>query len=243
VRHPSASRLNSPATPAAPLLLLLLLLGGLSLPALLVSAAGRDDLEPDYLPLVIGNEWVYAIESGGTEVQKVDRELLVRGRPAFAITHRIDGGAPSLEDYWSTEGGDVLYHGFYRHGDFGLLYDPPLLVVDAPLSIGATWSTESDLFLLPDSTYFSTETIDFTVLAEEMITVPAGNFLTYDIEQTIPPQEARRVDRTFIRRWVAADVGMVRFDDLGLHELESYQVVLAVTPTSWGAIKWRERLR
>jgi hypothetical protein len=213
----------------------------LSFPGILARAAGRGDLEPNYLPLVIGNEWVYAIESGGTEVQTVDRELLVRGRPAFAITHRIDGGVPILEDYWSNEGGDVFYHGFYRPiEDFGLLYDPPLLVVDAPLSVGATWSTESDLFLLPDSTYFSTETIGFTVQAEEMITVPAGNFLAYDIEETIPPLEARRVDRTFTRRWVTADLGTVRFDDLGLYELESYQVVLAVTPTSWGAIKWRE---
>ena len=195
----------------------------------------------NYLPLVLGNRWEYALPGGDTEIQVVDRTAVVRGRPVFVIAHTVDS-TPIQEDYWSAPDGDVLFHGYYRPiEDFGVLCDPPVMLVDAPLLSGNTWSTKTELFVLPDSLSVGFETFSFAVAGSEELQVPAGTFTTIAIE---PLGSARGGTIDFPTRWVTSGVGTIRLGGPIPHDLEAYSVVLAVHPSSWGAIKWQSlRLR
>jgi hypothetical protein len=191
----------------------------------------------NYLPLVLGNRWEYALPGGDTEIQVVDRTDVVRGREVFVIAHTVDG-TPIQEDYWSAPDGDVLFHGYYRPiEDFGVLCDPPVKLVDAPLLSGSTWSTKSELFVLPDSLSVGFDSFAFAVVGIEKLEVPAGTFTTTAIEPLgSAEQGGGPID--FPTRWVTSGIGTIRLGGPAPHDLETYSVVLAVLPTSWGAIKW-----
>ncbi len=192
-----------------------------------------------YLPLVPGNTWIYRFMLGlPLEEQTVDLEVDVRGRPAYPIVHRIDA-TPFEEDYWSTLEGDVFFHGYYRLiEDTGVLCDPPVKVVDAPILPGESWSTTTELFLLPDSTSLGSVTFSFASPGTEIVDVPAGVFTAFVIEPiAIDPATAGVL--SFPRRWVVPGIGSVRIADGEERNLESYSVVMPVLPTSWGMLKWR----
>ena len=198
------------------------------------AAAGSEN----YLPLVLGNRWEYALPGGDTEIQVVDRTAVVRGREVFVIAHSVNG-TPIQEDYWSAPEGDVLFHGYYRPiEDFGVLCDPPVKLVDAPLLSGGTWSTKSELFVLPDSLSTGVQSFSFAVAGVEELEVPAGTFTTTAIEPLgIAERTGGLID--FPARWVASGIGTVRLGGPVPHDLETYSVVLAVLPASWGAVKWQ----
>jgi hypothetical protein len=191
----------------------------------------------NYLPLVLGNRWEYALPGGDTEIQVVDRTEVVRGREVFVIAHSVDG-TPIQEDYWSTPDGDVLFHGLYRPiEDFGVLCDPPVKLVEAPLISGSTWSTMVELFVLPDSLSIGFNIFSFAVTGVEELQVPAGLFTTTAIEPLGIAAELGVIH--FPTRWVTSGIGTIRLGGTVPHDLETYSVVLPVLPTSWGAIKWQ----
>jgi len=205
---------------------------------LLAGTASAGD--ENYLPLVLGNRWEYALPGGDTEIQVVDRTEVVRGREVFVITHTVDG-TPIQEDYWSTPEGDVLFHGLYRPiEDFGVLCDPPVRLVDAPLLSGSTWSSEVELFVLPDNISIGFNIFSFAVTGIEELHVPAGVFTTTAIEPLGLAAEHQGVI-SFPTRWVTSGIGTIRLGGTVPHDLETYSVVLPVLPTSWGAIKWQVR--
>jgi hypothetical protein len=193
----------------------------------------------NYLPLVLGNRWEYALPGGDTEIQVVDRTGVVRGREVFVIAHSVDG-TPIQEDYWSTPDGDVLFHGYYRPiEDFGVLCDPPVKLVEAPLLSGSTWSSKVELFVLPDSLSVGFTIFSFAVTGIEELQVPAGFFTTTAIEPLGIAAELAGVI-SFPSRWVTSGIGTIRLAEGAVpHDLETYSVVLPVLPTSWGAIKWQ----
>ena len=205
------------------------------------AAANGMAAEPgeNYLPLVPGNTWTYSFGLGlPSEVQTVDPQIDVRGRPAYPIVHTIDS-TPVEEDFWSALDGDVFFHGYYRLiEDTGVLCDPPVKVVDAPLLPGESWSTTTELFLLPDSTSLGSATFTFASPGTELVDVPAGKFVAALIEPIAIDSAAAGV-LSFPRRWAVPGLGWVRIANGGQRDLTNYSVVMPVLPTSWGMLKWR----
>lgn len=192
-----------------------------------------------YLPLVPDNTWTYQLGLGlPLEVQTVEPQVVVRGRPAYPIVH-THGNMPLQQDYWSTLDGDVFFHGYYRLvEDVGVLCDPPVKVIDAPLLPGESWSTTTELFLLPDTTSVGSATFTFASPGTETVDVPAGVFTAALIEPiAIDPVAAGVL--SFPRRWVVPGIGAVRIANGEERELVDYSVVMPVLPTSWGMLKWR----
>jgi hypothetical protein len=194
----------------------------------------------NYLPLVIGNRWSYALLGGDTEVVVVDRTATIRGRSVFVFTHTVDA-TPVEEDYWSESEGDVFYHGYYRPiEDFGVLCDPPVKLVDAPLLPGGTWSTTTELILLPGETSAGSTTFSFAVAGTKELQVPAGTFVTTAIEPLkVSAERDGHGTLAFPTRWVANGVGTIRLGGAVPRNLASYAVVLAVEPATWGSVKWQ----
>jgi hypothetical protein len=82
-----------------------------------------------YLPLQVGNQWVYSFPPDGSETKTVTGTVQVFGREASVIRYGPSPDNEGLENYWSiSPDGDVLLHGFNRTLDPGLnfLYDPPI---------------------------------------------------------------------------------------------------------------------
>jgi hypothetical protein len=207
-----------------------------------VDAAPAPAAADNYLPLVIGNRWTYTLTGGTTEVVVVDRTTTIRGRDVFVLTHTVED-TPVEEDFWSSTDGDVFYHGYYRTiEDFGILCDPPVKLVDAPLLSGSVWSTTSELFILPDSLSTGTSIFSFAVTGVEDLKVPAGTFTTTAIEPLAAihlgaASPGGTID--FPSRWVTNGIGTIRSGGTVPRDLASYSVVLAVLPSTWGAIKWQ----
>jgi hypothetical protein len=202
-------------------------------------AASAAEIGESYLPLVPGNTWTYSITIGAPpEVQTVGQKIDVRGRPAYPILHTVDA-TPIEEDYWSTLEGDVFYHGYYRPiEDIGILCDPPVKLIEVPILPGESWSTTTELFLLPDSISLGSATFTFASPGTEIVDVPAGVFTAVLIEPIAVDPAASGI-LSFPRRWVVPGIGWVRIENGGERDLMSYSVVMPVLPTSWGMVKWR----
>jgi hypothetical protein len=225
------------------------------LPLGISTPAGAGD--ENYLPLVLGNRWNYALQGSDTEIVVVDRTSVLRGRSIFVLTHTVDG-TPVEEDYWSEAEDDVFYHGYYRPiEDYGVLCDPPVKLIDAPLLPGGIWSTSTQLYILPDTSLAEATTFSFAVAGTKELQVPAGTFTTTAIEPLLLSGEQgtlralehgtlqgwERGTLTFPTRWVTSGIGTIRLGGSVPRSLESYAVVLAVEPTTWGSIKWQASTR
>lgn len=196
--------------------------------------------EAAYLPLSAGNTWSYVTDLGREEVRLVSGTTEVFGREVWVIEHPISYANLGLENYWtSDDDGNVLLHGFWRAGGvWGRAYDPPVVLVDAPLFLGKTWSATFDIHDLSDLSYLATYTIHFSVVAAGVLAVPAGDFDGYGIVQVEPERSVRqdpgyalsgrrmgagRQDEE-ISEWWSEGVGTVRYRSVGVYDLVSYEI-------------------
>jgi hypothetical protein len=136
-----------------------------------------------YRPLNIGNWWEYNGIRGEHEVQRVARADSIWGIKVCVVHYEQSTNNGGLENFWTSEAdGGLLLWGWNRASEgLGMLYEPPIVSVDAPLYLGKTWSSTSNVYRLPDTTYVGTLTIEFCVYEEGYISVPAGDFYAFGI--------------------------------------------------------------
>ncbi|MBU1700575.1 MAG: hypothetical protein KJ831_10555 [Candidatus Eisenbacteria bacterium] len=209
----------------------------------------------EYLPLSVGFEWEYEGLEGHHEVQRVEGIINIWGADVYAMRYEGNPLNEGLVNYWTCdEAGSVLLWGFYIIPDsFGILYDPPIRMVDAPLELGKTWSCTVNVFEWSDSTSSTSLTLDFTVEEEGLIVVPAGEFYTFGIGYEFPPKhlvpllQDRDIfgtplgghERPPASDWWTDGIGRIQY--VGAY-LELFQLAPFSGPTpcrkgTWGSIK------
>jgi hypothetical protein len=220
--------------------------------ATLALAIGSPAFAQPYFPLAIGNSWDYQTAGGAHETQTITGTTTVFGHDVFVNTFANNPDNAGLENYWQVgSNGGVLLFGFYRGGDgFGILYDPPLTIVDAPLALGKTWSSEATFYRLPGMTPDGTFTVSFSAYEDVMLTVPAGTFHAFGIGQYLPPGSAKafasgalnldgtlRVTTSQATDWYTAGVGEVQYGPGDLFELVGLNLPTPAGALSWGYVK------
>jgi hypothetical protein len=198
----------------------------------------------EYLPLIQGMRWRYESAEGLRETQTVDGTATIWGTQTAIIRYTESSSNEGLENYWTnTPDGDVFIWGFSLGPDFGAVYDPPILFVDAPLFVGKTWAVTADVYSLPDTSYRFTYVLTFSVDEAEPISVPAGEFFSFGISYTQNPPGS--IDGRAVvpsrgggpRDWFGEGVGRVQYYSDGLYQLVDFGEPTSAQSTSWGAIK------
>ena len=204
----------------------------------------------DYLPLETGNFWSYVSDEGLYDMRVVlDPVPLLDGNP-YPIEYIISTNNQGLVNYWTSEpDGGVLLWGFWRE-TWGIAYDPPIRMVDAPLFVGKAWNNTVESYSLPDLVPYMTFDFNYTVSEDPVLTVPAGEFPTFGIGE--PDPEGKRLldgrftlcgelitDKTVVvDNWWSLGVGIVQENLGGLMKLETYtDHPVAVEVSSWGEVK------
>lgn len=216
---------------------------------------------PRYFPVELGWTWDYAHDVMGTEVNQITGTRLVRGR-VTQIQRRQQIGTQYpqvVENYWSVdEEGDVFLHGGQNFTfPIVIAYEPPIRLVDAPLSIGKSWESPftycNSLDL--DGTCQGPYPYPLVVVFEGNITVPAGTFYTYGVGYDDQPPSISVAGNNFdifaryrgeassegalvaeASDWYCDGVGLVQFDAFKMTGW-SPPGTTATDESSWGSIK------
>lgn len=136
----------------------------------------------DHFPLTEGiiYEYEYSIQQGsGTYITYFAGTANVGGTATHVL--HIAGDSPhGRQHFWSeTAEGDKLFHGAHTIGlGTPLLFSPPIPMIDEPLYVGKTWVVDSR-----DSDSLAVR-VHFEVTAFGEVTVPAGTFQTFTVEDT-----------------------------------------------------------
>lgn len=115
-------------------------------------------------------------------------------------------------------GGDVFFHGDLD----GVVYEDPIVWVDAPLTVGKAWSDAAPLDptgLIPGTVHYV-----FAVLEEAEIACPQGTFLCQRVYvATIRPDGTT----SNCNYWYNASCGLIRceMDDVGAFTLQKAQFI------------------
>jgi len=226
--------------------------------ALLLVVAAPSAHAQSYMPLAVGNHWSYASPSGAHDDQLVTGTKTILGRSVYVITYGASGVNAGLENYWIPEpDGGVYLCGFWHESDqFGVLYDPPILYVNAPLTVGKAWAVHVGSWRLPGMTDFGPFDLGFEVMEESDLALPVGTLHSFGIGQTLPPTirtptgslrtlegKVPTTQGSLATDWFSVGVGYVQYqygenDPL---QLTSYDIPTPVAVTTWGAIKSRYR--
>jgi hypothetical protein len=219
-------------------------------------------LAEEYLPLGIDNFWEYDGVEGKHEVQTVTRTMLLWGTEVYVIEYSESTSNEGLENYWTTDpDGSVDIWGFYRTldewGDWGYLYNPPIRVLQPPLYLGKEWTTTVGQYSLPDSSFSGWLDFTFCVVEEGLVTVPAGTYYAYGIEQCLAAVRGRplpdwvAIDGTSLDvprarnpgNWWSGGIGCVQYSADDLYQLVQFNQPTPVTEVSWGRLKAEYRVR
>lgn len=229
----------------------------LQLALLLLMAASAAHAQ-SYMPLAVGNHWSYATPSGAHDDQLVTGTKTILGRSVYVITYGAGGVNAGLENYWipQLEGG-VYLCGFWHEGDqFGILYDPPILFVNAPLELGKAWAISFRTWRLPGMIDDGPLDLGLEVMEEADLALPAGTLHSFGIGQTLPPTirtpagSLRTLDgkvpttqSSMASDWFSAGVGYVQYQygENDPFQLTSFDVPTPVAVTTWGRLKGRYR--
>ena len=149
--------------------------------------------------LKVGRVWEYDILPGGaTETTEVMEQFsLPDGQKAFRVEYRRPGSL--IDAVFTSDARGQLIQLSQSNG--AATFDPPLVGL-GPLRIGAGWSTKS-VMILPSKFRASTPTtVSGVVVGIESITVPAGTFRCFRIDQVTNGRECTS--------WHAPGIGMIR---------------------------------
>jgi len=142
----------------------------------LLIAGAHSVLAGDYLPLDFGNEWNSSNAYGEVETSEIVGMMEIFGHDVFLREYTESPHYLGHKVYFSSDDNSASYINGWFNGSYGILYDPPVLMVDSQLSLGKTWSTETDLYSLPDTTYHTSWRLDYEVVHEADLQVGAGTF-------------------------------------------------------------------
>ena len=210
----------------------------------------------NYYPLAVGNTWHYRDENGGEITFEIIDTIQIQragGKTVESFVLQKSSTSAGLENIVNysylgplfDEKGEVS--GIVQHaqnttsgtGDT-ILFEPFLPLYQFPLIPGEKWDVSFQAKLVPELFPFGDGLDEFEVLSEETVTVPAGIF-----EHVFQVQESFRwsfdignqdfpLDITVVKKWIAPDVGIVKFTQSQtrgeetvdtVFELESFELV------------------
>jgi len=202
----------------------------------------------DLFPLTEGVQWTYR-EIYPTEVDTLSFYFEGTAEVNGLLTHvRRLAHRPWLAlgvDYWSRDSEGRVYKHGWQSGSTTSTFDPPVLMIDAPLWVGKKWSINTMTSL------FGPASAECEVTAIGSVIVPVGTFVCTTIKWTdTTPSTELEVRRSILYPQVAVPgpsltdyaegVGRIR-EDLGvpgrIDELISYGSRVDVEVTTWSAVR------
>ncbi len=189
---------------------------------LVLTASGQDHY---YWPTAVGNDHYYQI-SGDTE-QMIRRFVPGEAHGASTLMVELIESGEVVDSgghlHTTDSEGRVWYHGWLNSGTGAwVLFDQPLLYIDAPLAIGSTWDTWTD-------SPFGFYQVRGECVAVELVSVPAGTFECYHVHYS----ESYFDITEEYDHWYCDGVGLIQFDDHQL--LPGY--VTPVESSTWSSVK------
>ena len=210
----------------------------------------------NYYPLAVGNTWHYRDENGGEitfeiidtiQIQRaggntVESFVLQKSSTNVGLENIVNYSylGPLFDEKGEVSG--IVQHAQNTTSGTGdtILFEPFLPLYQFPLIPGEKWDVSFQAKLVPELFPFGDGLDEFEVLSEETVTVPAGTF-----EHVFQVQESFRwgfdignqdfpLDITVVKKWIAPDVGIVKFTQSQtrgeetvdtVFELESFELV------------------
>lgn len=171
--------------------------------------------DDNFFPMMKSNRWIYKTDQGSILLQ-VSHEEEVLGKRYFVLEAATDDETIQTEKYMLDQEALWLYSRSF--GETIFFYDPPYPVIHFPLEVGKAWQWKGSCGTQPLE-------LEFYVMAEEELEVPAGTF----VARKVTVQEHSPLGGGSAIRWYAEGIGMVREEassDLMEFsaELESYEV-------------------
>jgi hypothetical protein len=147
-----------------------------------------------FFPLTVGSKWVYV--EGDEEIVDIVTAVERKGPGTTLVTVRSKrtwrDGATILKV-------EVSDKGLFRVECAGSKDNPPVCWLRLPADRGSRWSNPWPR---------SQEEV-MTVLASEVVIVPAGRFLAVPVEVSFPPHFVE-FERPTFTRWYAVGVGLIK---------------------------------
>ena len=201
---------------------------------LLAAMAARAD---QLLPTTEGTSWEYVSTETLTGSQPVRSMVTVRaGKQLFEGKELVKletllGDVVSKTELWSVDTNGIAC--LARSGKDGKItkLNPPEPVIAAPLKVGATWELQGEVLGISMHQRF-------TVIGEENITVPAGDFRAFHLQCEDSSLMSIKLDRWFApgtglvkEATVVRGPGMVQRVTLELNKISEIVAKPSVTPT------------
>ena len=201
----------------------------------------------NYYPLAVGNTWHYRDENGSEITFEIIDTIQIQragGKTIESFVLQKSSTNADLENIVNysylgplfDEKGEVS--GIVQHaqnttsgtGDT-ILFEPFLPLYQFPLIPGEKWDVNFQAKLVPELLPLGDGLDEFEVLSEETVTVPAGTF-----EHVFQVQESFRwgfdignqdfpLDITVVKKWIAPDVGIVKFTQSQTRDDETVDTV------------------
>jgi len=207
---------------------------------LLVAAAGAS--AQSFLPLDVGNRWSYTSDLVGPDI----REVIYGPDPLYEDTYTIEfdvsDHSPGHRQYFSSnDQGDVFLHGFRRlEPRQTRYYDPPLMVVDAPLYPGKVWAVTTDVRNTRNGGVLATYTVEYTATEPVTVMVAGVEHQAWGILEVVLPNPSAdagigtrwttdgrpfhlaKADDVIVPHWWVRGVGEVQYRSIGIFRLVDF---------------------
>lgn len=212
-----------------------------------------------YLPLVVGNRWDYVAANGNHETQRITGTREFFGRTVYVKRYENSTENEGLENYWiEAPDGSVLLCGFQFPDGSGYAHEPPIPMIQPPLSIGASWTALIQSFAMPAGTPQDPWTGRFDVLTYGDVTVPMGTFSAWGVwGPNVVVAQGPLAGRTLAGEWLgttapapgqlpagpspnewwAPGIGEIQYQSDTLYQLAGYDLPTPAVASSWGRIK------
>ncbi|MDE0298902.1 MAG: hypothetical protein OXN17_09740 [Candidatus Poribacteria bacterium] len=207
----------------------------------------------NYYPLAVGNTWTYRDDEGNRIIFTIVDKILIHLSEDELIDSYVleksstDENLENIKNYsylGESLNEDGAVNGIVQHAqniasgtDGTMLFLPFLPLYNFPLIPGNKWAIRFQAEIVPERLPLGNGLDEFEVLSEETVKVPAGTF-----DHVFQVQESFRwtffdmqdLDITVVKKWLAPDVGIVKFTQLQtrfnvsvevLFELESFELV------------------
>ena len=205
---------------------------------ILLSAAALQAQASDWFPLENGRSWIYADSGGGTTSVDVHSQELFEGETVWPVVY-----SSGTHEYYSVDGdGRVLFHGLILPNDYSLVFNPPIVRMEASLVSGQSWESNVEAVMFTDEgEEYRREAYraSFTVVGTTTVSVLAGTFQAIEVQRL---DESNLVFPISFTEAFVEGIGWVRRGDDSsqaiLFQLEAYGVGgVASESMSWGALK------
>ena len=207
----------------------------------------------NYYPLAVGNTWTYRDDEGNRIIFKIVDKIQIHLSEDSLVESFVleksstDENLENIKNY-SYLGKDIdengAVNGIVQHAqnvtsgtDGTILFLPFLPLYNFPLIPGYKWSTSFRAEIVPERLPIGGGLDEFEVLSEETVAVPAGTFdNVFQVQESFRWTffDAQDLDVTIVQKWLAPDIGIVKFTQLQtrfnttvevLFELESFELL------------------